>query len=152
MGTSYAAATAHTSADPATVYALLCDGTTWPTWIFVDSFELEKEGPEGGESVGAIRVFRFKKFGRSGASREQVRELVQDRKFAYGLLEGMPILEHRADVDLTPAPDGGTDIRWSATWRPRYVGTGLLLRLAIGKVYRDFTAGLAKKAAEIKTA
>ena len=44
-------AVAHTTADAATVYALLRAGATWPTWSTIDSFELEREGagePEGG--------------------------------------------------------------------------------------------------------
>ena len=149
MGTSYAEAVAHSSADPAAVYALLAEGATWPTWIFVDSAELVAEGETGGESVGAVRIYRFRKFGYSGASKEQVRELIPNQKFAYSVLEGMPIRNHRADVDLTPTPDGGTDIKWAATWEPTIPGTGLLLRLAIKQVYRMFTAGLARKAAEV---
>src|SRR5207248_1312144 len=33
--------TAHTTADPASVYALLRDGATWPAWGPIESFELE---------------------------------------------------------------------------------------------------------------
>lgn len=49
---------------------------------------------------------------------------------------------------LTPTADGGTDIRWSATWQPKYPGTGPLLRLSIRMIYRSFSAGLARKASE----
>jgi hypothetical protein len=149
MATQYAEATAHTSADPAAVYALLTTGATWPTWIFVDSAELVAEGQDGGESVGAIRVYRFRRAGVSGQSKEQVRELIPDRKFAYSVLAGVPgIRDHRADVDLIPAAGGGTDIRWSATWQLKVPGTGLPLRLAIRMIYKSFSAGLARKAAE----
>jgi hypothetical protein len=148
MATHYAEASAHSAADPSAVYALLSTGSTWPTWIFVDSAELEREGLDGGESVGAIRVYRFRRAGLSGRSREQVLELVPDRKFAYSVLAGVPVRDHRADVDLTPGASGGTDIRWSATWQPMYPGTGPLLRLSIRMIYKMFSAGLARKAAE----
>ena len=35
---------ATTTADPATVYALLRDGATWPEWAPIDAFELERDG------------------------------------------------------------------------------------------------------------
>ena len=44
---------AWTPASPAEVYRLLRDGATWPVWSPLDSFELEREGAEGGESLGA---------------------------------------------------------------------------------------------------
>jgi hypothetical protein len=130
------------------VYALLATGATWPSWIFVDSAELEREGSDGGESVGAIRVYRFRIAGLKGRSREQILELVPDKKFAYSVLAGVPVRDHRADVDLTPSPGGGTDIRWSATWQPKYPGSGPLLRLSIKLIYRMFSSGLARKAEE----
>jgi uncharacterized protein YndB with AHSA1/START domain len=148
MADHFAEARAHSAAAPSAVYALLTTGATWPTWIFVDSAELERPGADGAEGVGAVRVYRFAIAGLRGRSREQVLELVPDRKFAYTVLAGVPVRDHRADVDLTPTPDGGTDIRWSATWVPRYPGTGALLRWSIGFIYRRFSAGLARKAAE----
>src|SRR5581483_9804397 len=148
MATHQAEATAHSAAAPSAVYALLASGATWPSWIFVDSAELEREGRDGGESVGAIRIYRFRLAGVKGRSREQILELVPDRKFAYSVLAGVPVRDHRADVDLVPGVDGGTDIRWSAIWRPKYPVTGPLLRLSIRMIYRMFSSGLARKAAE----
>ena len=45
-------------AGPDAVYALLADGSTWPRWSGIDSFELEQPGSSGGESLDAVRVFR----------------------------------------------------------------------------------------------
>lgn len=47
-----------TSADAATVYALLRDGATWPTWSPIESFQLERVGELEPEGLGAIRMFR----------------------------------------------------------------------------------------------
>ena len=41
----------HTAADPAAVYALLIDGSTWPTWSPLDSFELERPAADEPEGV-----------------------------------------------------------------------------------------------------
>src|SRR5215210_2273108 len=49
---------ATTSADPATVYALLRDGASWPSWSPIESFELERPGADEPEGVGAVRVLR----------------------------------------------------------------------------------------------
>src|SRR3954467_13935855 len=49
---------ATTTADPATVYALLRDGASWPDWSPIDSFELERPGADEPEGVGAVRLFR----------------------------------------------------------------------------------------------
>lgn len=132
----------HAQADPETVYRLLADGTTWPIWSPMDSFELEREGDTGGESLNAIRVFRT---GRS-TSRERLVELVPGRRLSYTLLSGLPLRNYRADVDLTPA-DGGTEIRWHSTFRPRYFGTGWIYRLALGTFIKRCATGLARHAA-----
>ena len=49
--------TTTTTADPRSVFALLKDGASWPTWSPIGSFRLERQDPSGGEGVGAIRVF-----------------------------------------------------------------------------------------------
>ena len=135
----------HTAADPPTVYAVLRDGPTWPTWIDIDTMEIETEGESGGESVGAIRLVHFRRAGKTFTTREQVVELVPDRRFSYSLVSGLPLRDYRADVDLTPSPGGGTDIRWAGSWRPAIPGTGLLTRLAVRHLYRQFSKGLIAK-------
>jgi uncharacterized protein YndB with AHSA1/START domain len=132
----------HAHADPDTVYRLLADGTTWPTWSPMDSFELESEGDTGGESLNAVRVFRT---GRS-TSRERLVELVPGRRLSYALLSGLPLVGYRADVDLTPA-DGGTDIRWHSTFKPKFFGTGWIYRFALRTFIKRCAAGLATHAA-----
>jgi hypothetical protein len=134
---------AWTSATPAEVYRLLRDGTTWPLWSPLDSFELEREGADGGESLGARRVFRT---GRS-TSREEIVELQPDRRFSYALLSGLPLRDYRADVDLAPR-DGGTEIHWHSRFHAKYPGTGVLFRTALGKFIRRCANGLAAYATE----
>jgi hypothetical protein len=121
-------------AEAGAVYDLLVDGASWPRWSKFDSFELERPGEGGGDgSLGAIRVFRM---GRRITSREELVELVPGRRYSYAYLSGLPILDYRADVDLTPSA-AGTTIHWHSTFRPRYVGTGWLYRLVLQRFIRD---------------
>jgi hypothetical protein len=129
-------------AEAQAIYDLLVDGASWPRWSRFDSFELERPGEGGGDgSLGAIRVFRM---GRRITSREELVELVPGRRYSYAYLSGLPILDYRADVDLTPSAGGtsggtggGTTIHWHSTFRPRYVGTGWLYRLVLQRFIRD---------------
>lgn len=89
---------AHSAAEPPAVYGLLRDGASWPTWSPLGSFELEQPAPEGGEGIGAIRVFRTRRV----TSREWIAELVPDRRFGHELLSGLPVRDSRAAVDLQP--------------------------------------------------
>jgi len=134
---------AWTAASPSEVYRLLRDGATWPQWSPLDSFELEREGPEGGESLGAFRIFRT---GRS-TSHEEIVELRPDRRFSYALLSGLPLRGYRADVDLEPQ-DGGTAIHWHSRFHAKYPGTGPLFRIALGKFIQRCATGLADYATQ----
>jgi Polyketide cyclase / dehydrase and lipid transport len=129
---------AWTAASASEVYALLRDGATWPVWSPLESFRLEQEGPEGGESLGAIRVFTT---GRA-TSREEIVVLDPDRTFGYALLSGLPLNGYRALVDLVPR-DGGTEIHWHSTFRAKLPGTGGLYRRFLGAFIQKCVDGLA---------
>ena len=77
---------AWSSAPPRAVYDLLRDGATWPQWSPIGSFRLEREGHDGGESLGAIRVFRTA----TVSSREEIVGFEPGRSFSYSALSGMP--------------------------------------------------------------
>src|SRR5690606_10294986 len=91
-----------TAAPPAAVYAALRDGSTWLEWANFDAFELEREGESEPEGLGAIRVWRR---GRR-RFREEIVELVPDRRFSYTLLSGLAIRGYRSDVDIEPDTAG----------------------------------------------
>ena len=50
---------------------------------------------------------------------------------------------YRADVDLRPAPHGGTHIHWHTVFRSKVPGCGWLYRAALDRATRRFVAGLA---------
>ncbi len=139
-------ARAWSPADPDTVFALLADGRTWPTWSGIDSFTLRSPGDGEPEGLDAIREFHT---GRT-TSVERVVERIAGRRFSYALLEGLPLRDYRADVDLEPH-DGGTNICWHSTFLPKRLGTGWLYRLVLGKFIRDCVKGLATHAADVRS-
>lgn len=132
---------ATTTAEPAIVYALLRDGAGWPTWSPIESFELERQGVGEPEGVGAVRVFRSGRV----TGRDEIVELVPNRRFSYTHTSSLPIRNYRADVDLEPT-SGGTAIRWVSRFEPKVPGTGWLVRRALSGFVARLTHGLADHA------
>ncbi|THD57629.1 SRPBCC family protein [Phenylobacterium sp.] len=141
---------AASAAPPAAVFALLRDGATWPTWSLFTGFQLERAAPGADPlGVGAIRVFSTS----VSHAREQVVELIPDRRLSYVLLSGLPMANYRADVDLTPAPGGGTAIAWRAAFDAKAPGTGWFWRLFMSRILATVARQLATAAeAQTKTA
>ena len=98
MGRRHIEVTAHSQAGPNAVFALLADGSSWPRWSPIEPFELERQGDPPPEGVGAIRVFRR---GRT-TGRDQIVEVVPNRRLGYVSRSGLPVRDYRAHVDLEP--------------------------------------------------
>jgi uncharacterized protein YndB with AHSA1/START domain len=130
-----------TSAPPETVFRLLVDGSTWPDWSPLGSFELVEPGDGSPEGVGAVRIFRT---GRH-STRERVVEVQPTTRFSYELVSGMAIRDYRAEVTLW-ATEGGTVIRWRSTFRAKVPGTGAIYQKALGSFIGKTVDGLAAKA------
>jgi hypothetical protein len=133
--------TVMTKADPASVYALLADGSTWPEWSPIDSFELLTPGDGTPEGLGAVRLFTT---GRH-KSRELVVTCEPGKAFAYELQAGLPLQDYRAVITLLPG-GGGTTINWRSTFRAKVPGTGGIYRRELGKFIRKTVEGLAAAA------
>jgi uncharacterized protein YndB with AHSA1/START domain len=132
-------ATATSTAPPQAVFALLKDGATWPDWTIFDAFELVRPGEGGPSGVGEIHVFSTA----LTRAREEIVELVPDRRLSYVLLSGFPFRDYRADVDLSAREDGGTSIEWRAAFDPKHKGTGWFWRLFMTAVLRKIASDLA---------
>ena len=141
MGMQHIELSTTTAAPAGVVHGLLRDGAGWPDWSPIDSFELESPGADGGESVGAVRVFRTGRI----TNRERIVEIVPDRRFSYVLLSGLAIRDYRADIDLSKGPDG-TTIAWHSSFRAKVPGTGWLYRRSLTTFIRDMVDGLAARA------
>jgi Polyketide cyclase / dehydrase and lipid transport len=138
---------AQSKALPPTVFALLKDGATWPDWTIFDAFELVRAGEGEPGGVGEIHVFSTA----LTRAREEIVELVPDRRLSYILLSGFPFKDYRADIDLSAREDGGTSIGWRASFDPKYKGTGwfwrLFMTLVLRKIASDLAVAAEKRAA-----
>jgi hypothetical protein len=130
--------TATTGADPASMYALLADGSTWPEWSSIGAFELIEPGDGTPEGLGAVRLFTT---GRH-TSRERVVTCEPGRAFAYVLESGLPLRDYKAVITLTAAA-GKTSINWHSTFGPKVPGTGWIYRRELGKFIKWTVEGLA---------
>ncbi len=128
-----------TSVPPEVVWARIVDGAQWPAMSTLETFTLEREGEprRTGEGVGAVRAFKSGRI----VTREEVVEREEQRRFAYVLLDGMPIRRYRAEIDLEPEGDGSA-LRWRSTFSPIVPGTGWVFRVGIERTIASLVAGL----------
>lgn len=136
------AVTSRTRATREAVYELVRAGATWPAWSPIGSFTLARPAPDGGEGVGAVRVFR------TGLvrSREEVVQIVPGRSLSYRAVAGLPLRDHRADVELEDDGDGGTLIVWRERFRAAWPGTAAPLRWFLRSFVQRCADGLARHA------
>jgi hypothetical protein len=134
--------TARSAASPDAVFAVLKDPTTWTAWSGMSAAALDRPAPHGDPlGVGSIRTqTRGRVIGF-----DEIVEFVPGKRFSYRHLRPLPVRDYRADVDLTPV-DGGTDISWRATFRPKYPGTGWFWRLALQRMLQQLASALAEYA------
>ncbi|HEX4722357.1 MAG TPA: SRPBCC family protein [Pseudonocardiaceae bacterium] len=136
-----------TEASPDVLYQLLRDGSTWPTWSPLDSFELREPAIDEPEGIGAIRVFRTGRV----TSVERVVELVPDRRLSYELVSGLPLRGYHGDVDIeSDDSEGQTTIHWHSSFEPKVPGTGWLYRRALSRFIARCARGLAMYAVTTK--
>src|SRR6516225_5080919 len=136
--------TATSTGDPESVYELLADGSTWPAWSPLGSFELLAPGDGSPEGLGAVRLFTT---GRH-KSRERVVERRPGESFAYVLEAGLALRDYKAVVTLAPVAGGGTTINWRSTFTAKVPGTGGLYRRQLGAFIEQCVQGLAAAAGE----
>ena len=144
MGTISVTASADAHATAETVWKIIADAEHWPDWSPNQRAALDQTGDPAPNGVGAIRRF--------GTGRVEVREEVvtfePPRKFEYRLLSGLPMRDYLATVLVDDAGDH-VRITWSATFRPKYFGTGWLFRATVQKLTTDYSAALAREAERV---
>jgi polyketide cyclase/dehydrase/lipid transport protein len=136
--------TVSTTAPAETVFALLADGSTWPSWSPIGKFDLLEPGEGTPEGLGALR--RFTTMGIKSCERVVV--LDAPTTFSYVLERGIPLRDYRATATLTPAERGGTTINYRSTFFVKYPGTGWFYRYFLGRVIGQVAHGLADEASK----
>jgi Polyketide cyclase / dehydrase and lipid transport len=137
--------TARSAAPPDAIYALLKDPATWPSWSPMDAAELDAPGEDEPYGVGSVRALTRGRV----RGRDEVVELIPDKRFSYRHVSGLPVRDYHADVDLAPLARG-TQISWRSSFRPKYVGTGWFWRLALRRMLQQMASGLSEYAASEK--
>ena len=127
-----------TTGSPADVYSLLIDGSTWPEWSPIGSFELEKPGAGTPEGVGAVRIFSTGRI----RSKELVVVAKPNELFSYVMISGLAIRDYRAVVTLRPSGTG-TLIHWRSTFKAKVPGTGWIYQRQLSAFIGRTVNGLA---------
>jgi len=135
---------------PSIVYALLVDGRSWSEWMGVDAVDIEPSSSVDGSAaavsrVGEIRLVRTNQY----VSREQIVELIPDRKFSYIVLDGM-LHDYRGDVALTSSPEGGTEICWRGVFRMSFPLAGWFMQLYLARFMQRAVNKLARYAEQVQ--
>lgn len=131
-------ATAHSTADAGSVFAVLKDAPNWPCWSMFDAVELNQPGNHEPYGVGSVRTFITK----ISRAQEKVTELIPDRRLAYVLLAGLPLRDYRAVVEVEPEQDGSR-VTWSCSFYPKYPGTGWFWSVVMRHTLNTISAQLA---------
>ncbi len=120
--------TARSRADAATIFALETNGGRWSSWarplVPQSAWERQGDPPPGG--VGAVRLLGLRPLW----VREETVAYEQDRRHEYVMRTPMPVRDYRAELVLTPLPDG-TDIVWRGSFTERIPFTEPVFRILI---------------------
>lgn len=102
---------------PEVVWSLLSDVMVYPQWGPWRKSGYRSEGDAAANGKGAVYWLEgSKRYGfRYPVSVEEILDVEPGKRLAYTVLRGIPVRNYRAEVTLTPSPDG-TLIRWGASW------------------------------------
>jgi uncharacterized protein YndB with AHSA1/START domain len=127
-------------APPAAVFATLLDRSEWPAWSGHTKFELVRPGAAGPYDVGSVGLLSS---GRRRVMREEIVEVVGDRRIGYTLLAGLPLRDYRAGFELAPVPEG-TAVSWHSSFDAP-PGFGWIYVAALRRFTRRLLDGLARR-------
>ncbi len=125
---------------PERLFAVLEAGDRWAEWA--GPFVPRSRWAVPGDPVGTVGAVRRLGVGPLGSS-ERIVEHVPGRRLAYVVDSWAPFKDYRAEVDLEPLPDGGTRIRWRASFVPLPAFTGPLQRWVLRGIVQGFASRLA---------
>ncbi|HEU5470829.1 MAG TPA: SRPBCC family protein [Actinophytocola sp.] len=119
--------TARSSAAPATLFALEADGSQWSRWALIPHSFWERQGDPAPAGIGAVRALGLRPL----LVREETVTYEPDRRHAYVMRSRMPVRDYRGELELTPRPDGGTDLVWRGSFTELVRGSGPVARAAL---------------------
>jgi uncharacterized protein YndB with AHSA1/START domain len=133
-------------ATPETVWAIISDPTQYPQfghWSAAGYRNKDGDPPPG--TVGNVYWLKSSRrtYLRYATSVEKILELNEGRSLAYTVVGGIPVKNYRAEITLTPV-EGGTHIRWAATWDSTLGGRIVHRTLVV--LYPELVAAVARLA------
>jgi uncharacterized protein YndB with AHSA1/START domain len=128
-------------ATPEAVWELVSDATRYPQWGPWSAGAYQQPGDESPGGAGAVYWLRssHRAYLRHATSVEKILEADEGRRLAYTVIGGIPVRNYRAELTITPAPDG-TRVRWAATWDATLAGR--IVRRTLRKLYPQIVADL----------
>ena len=145
MAVQVVEARARADAPAQIVWDVIADVRRYPEWAGTTKAELEREGAPDPDGVGAIRRMQSRRRGRTVVVREEVTTFDPPARLGYRMLSGVPVRDYAAEVTVAPR-DGGSELHWRSRFRPRFPGTGRLLKRALDDVIAELTARAAREA------
>src|SRR5260370_34834065 len=108
---------------PEVVWSLLSDVMVYAQVVPWRTSGYRSEGDAAANGKGAVYWLEgSKRYGfRYPVSVEEILDVEPGKRLAYTVLRGIPVRNYRAEVTLTPSPDG-TLIRWGASWDRTLLG------------------------------
>src|ERR1700756_437926 len=85
---------------PEVVWSLLSDVMVYPQWGPWRKAGYRSEGDAAANGKGAVYGLRYP------VSVEEILDVEPGKRLAYTVLRGIPVRNYRAEVTLTPSPDG----------------------------------------------
>jgi uncharacterized protein YndB with AHSA1/START domain len=128
------------AAPPEAVFEVLADHRGMVNWSMAREVVLRHEGDPPPNGVGAVRVIRAGGI----AVEEEVTAFEPPKRMEYRVVAGFPIRDHRGEVRLEPVGDG-TRLVWEVQCRPRFPGTGWLLRPLLTRSVTQLADGLVRQ-------
>lgn len=123
------------------VWGLLADHAAYEEWTPVPVSRLEATGAEQRDGVGAVRFLGAGPVG----TREEVVAFTPNKHLAYGIVSGLPVRNHRADVRLRDE-DGRTSVVYEGRFESALPLAGPVLGLVMKGAIRTLVASLEKAA------
>ncbi len=129
------------AAPPDLVFEVLTDHRAYAQLTPLRSSTLEREGEPAPNGVGAIRVLKLA----GPPLREEVTEYEPPRRFAYKLLTGAPVRDHRGMVDLAPSGQG-TQLTWEVVSVPSIPAPDAAWGAGVKQVIKPLLKGISREA------
>jgi uncharacterized protein YndB with AHSA1/START domain len=128
------------AAPPETVFAVLTDHRRYAEITPLRKAELERQGDEAADGVGAIRVLSTL----GPPLREEVVAYEPSTRFSYKLLSGLPVRDHLGTVELTPSGNG-TEVVYAVRTTPTVPLAGAAVVAAVKIGIRQLLGGVVKE-------